>query len=74
MKEIIYILNGKSSTKKDIAKRKSKKVKTYITEKRYYEAPLTEEERKVKETEAYNTSRAFQRIREDRADLEARHG
>jgi len=74
MKEIIYILNGKSSTKKDIDKRKAKKVKTYITEKRYYEAPLTVEERKVKETEAYNTSRAFQRIREDREDLEARHG
>jgi len=73
-KEILYFLNGKPASKEVIAKRKAKLSRKYVTEKRYFEAPLTEEEKEVRRIEAINTSNAFARMRQDREDLEARHG
>lgn len=73
-KTILYYLNGKPTTKEAITKRKAELSRKETVEHRFFEAPLTTEEKKEKEVAANNASDYFRKQREYREDLEARHG
>lgn len=74
-KHIEYFLNGKEVSKSVITKRKNKKLdEVVLTEQRYYDAPLTKKEKADKDADFLRASKAFASLREQREDLEARHG
>jgi len=74
-RNITYYINGVKTTKNDIAKRKDKKLSsTIVTTSKYYTAPLNKEEKAKRNQDAINSSNYFDKLREQREDLEARHG
>ena len=72
-KNIFYVLNGVRVSKEVIKKRKGvlKSEKTDVT--KYYTCPLTEEEIEQKKVEDQANIRYFQKIREDRQEMEKFH-
>ncbi len=72
-RQIIFFLNGKEVDKKEISRRKAKLTGTVITTERYYEAPLTNAEKKANAEQAIANSEYFQRMRDYREDMEKFH-
>jgi hypothetical protein len=73
-KYIKYFINGKEVDKKTIQKRKGKLFSVVVVEKKYYEAPLTEQEKEERTIAAKNASKFFNELRETREDQEKYHG
>lgn len=68
-------LNGKLVDKETLKKRKDAILKnTSVTTKKFYSAPLTEKEKEEQRRDAENTARFFERMSDQREDLEKRHG
>lgn len=68
-----YFINGKKADLKTIKSRKGKIVSTIVTEQKYYEAPLTEQEKEEKAIASRNSMKFFQEMRDLREDQEKFH-
>lgn len=66
--------HGKEMPYNSIKKRNGKLNKVTIVTSKFYTCDLTEEEREIKHKRALATSAYFERMREDREELEKRHG
>ena len=74
-KHIEYFLNRKLVSKNVITKRKNKTLdEVVLVETRFYNAPLNKKEKEEEKIEHERSDKAFREIREQREELEARHG
>ena len=74
-KVIEYFLNGKQVTRAELMKRKDRKVSAapHIIERKYYSAPLTDQEKDEKLKQSIATHDYFSKMREDREEMEKRN-